>query len=258
MTTRTDPLPESDQGVDVAYNSDAPWDDFDPTAYFSHNYNTLRDDDHFILDLVRDFFVSVGPSRPVRGIDVGSGPNLYPALAMLPWCHEITLVDHSAQNVAWLEKEVTHGYAPAWDQFWTVLTSRAPYRDIGDPRGRLASSARVQKGNLFELPASEWEMGTMFFVACSISGHHGEFEEAVDRFLRALRPGAPFAMAYMENSKGYEVNGLRFPAVEVGMPEVRRCLATRATDLQIERISSDSLRPGYTGMMVALGRVTRG
>src|SRR5262249_25464352 len=37
-------------------NADYPWDDFDSTSYFQHNYGTLRADDLQILEASRDFF----------------------------------------------------------------------------------------------------------------------------------------------------------------------------------------------------------
>jgi hypothetical protein len=239
-------------------NSDAPWDEFDPTAYFKHNYQILRPDDRAIICFVRDHFLSTAPSGPLHGVDVGSGSNLYPALSMVPWCSDITLVERSSQNVAWLQNEVTNGYSAEWDQFWDVLTTREPYRRVPDPRARLSAQARVQRGSVFSLPSETWDIGTMFFVACSISNLAGEFNEATDRFLASLRPGAPFAMAFMENSDGYDVNGQGFPAVRVESTDVRRALESRSSKLVIERIPSESLRSGYTGMLVALGRKRSG
>ncbi len=68
-------------------NDDVAWEDFDPQEYIKHNYLVLHPDDEAIISVVRDHF-----SRHFRdsggvpsGIDVGTGPNLYPALSMLPW-----------------------------------------------------------------------------------------------------------------------------------------------------------------------------
>ena len=77
----------------AGYNADYPWDEFDPEDYFAHNYASLRDDDREILEIVRSYFADqLGdlPMHSLRGIDVGTGANLYPALAMLPFCEEIT------------------------------------------------------------------------------------------------------------------------------------------------------------------------
>jgi hypothetical protein len=99
-------------------------------------------------------------------------------------------------------------------------------------------------------------MGTMFFVACSLSNDMDEFQRAVDCFVRALRRGAPFAVAFMEKSKGYAVDGTFFPAVEIDRTNVDRALAALAYDVHIDRITTNNpLRDGYDGaMIVAVGR----
>jgi hypothetical protein len=256
-------LPEP--GVQIASdeyrvrNAELPWDEFDPDSYFRHNYRDLRDDDRTILEGVRDFFAAMAPDGPVHGLDVGTGPNLYPVLAMLPWCDTITLMEHSAPNIAWLRDEV-RSYSPSWDEFWDLLLREPRYRIVADPRAALAERVIIQQGSVFQLPAGQWDIGTMFFVACSISAHHAEFEQAVGRFLGALRPGALFAMAYMEGSLGYDVGSRRFPAVSINVADVQKCLENRTNDLVINRIDigPNLLREGYTGMLLALGRLTSG
>lgn len=244
-------------------NSDAPWDSFDSMAYLSHNYRTLRSDDRQILSLVRDHFGAHFAGRPagspLHGIDVGAGTNLYPSLAMLPWCGAVTLFERAEGNVAWLHREV-RDYGGNWDEFWAVLREGAAYRAVEDPRARLAGAATVVKGDLFaDLPERRCGIGTMFFVAESMSSAHEEFESAVDRFAGALLPGAPFAVAFMENSLGYDVGDLRFPACQVGADDVLASLrAHAADDLRVSRIEIPGeplLRDGYTGMLLALGRL---
>jgi hypothetical protein len=97
----------------------------------------------------------------------------------------------------------------------------------------------------------------MFFVAESMTDVREEFTEAVDRFLRALRPGAPFAAAFVENSEGYRVGDRPFPAVLIGVDEVRAALAHRTERVTIERAgwSGPKWREGYTGMVLATGRI---
>src|SRR6184192_2383524 len=95
----------TDQGSKLARgNRDYPWDDFSPEEYFKYNYADMRDDDRQIVELVSDFFAKAfsNASLPsgARGIDVGTGSNLYPALTMLPFCESLTLYEYSASNVA--------------------------------------------------------------------------------------------------------------------------------------------------------------
>lgn len=238
-------------------NREAPWDFFDSLSYFDHNYSELRDDDREIVTIVRDFFADHFRSPPVprlRGIDVGAGTNLYPALTLLPWCSEILLYERAPTNVAWLRGQIDH-LGANWAPFWDVLCASDSYRDLGNPAAALHSTAVVKPGDLFELPSNQWEIGTMFFVAESMSNHRDEFEEAVARFLGALVPDAPFAIAFMENSLGYTVGDRDFPAYPVTETDVRRCLDKYAKhDVTRIAIPGKPVRDGYTGMLVACGR----
>jgi hypothetical protein len=242
-----------------ARNADFPWDDFDSASYLAHNYTVLRQDDQNLLELVRDYFGTVAPGNLLHGVDVGTGSNLYPTLALLPWCKKITMVEYSARNVAWLTDEI-RSYSHTWDPFWDLLCHHPSYQAVADPRATLAARARVRKDSVFTLARQRWDIGTMFFVAESISSRRSEFAKAISRFLGALRPGAPFAAAFMEGSKGYTVGTREFPAVAIHAEDVRECIADRTSELHVDRIGiidDDVLREGYTGMILARGLTRR-
>jgi hypothetical protein len=259
---------EPRHGRDQGGNGDYPWDDFDSAGYYEHNYSDLRHDDRQILEAVRDFFWKADRSaglretteeRAVRGLDLGSGSNLYPALAMLPYCTELTLWEYSARNVEWLRAELK-SYAASWDKFWERLELVPAYQAIADPRQVLAERTAVHQGSVFDLPAATWDVGTMFFVAESLTSSAAEFEAATHRFVDALRPGAPFAAAFMENSTGYDVGDRRFPAVAVTRETVRACLEEVGRNLDVQRIDSGNnpLRDGYSGMILVMGTAGAG
>jgi hypothetical protein len=56
--------------------------------------------------------------RALRGVDAGSGTNLYPALLMLPWAEQILLTNYSEGNVRWLQGQIADDTGPqAWRPF---------------------------------------------------------------------------------------------------------------------------------------------
>jgi hypothetical protein len=248
------------KGESMAGNADFPWDKFDPVAYLTHNYHRLRKDDTALLEEMREYFTTTLEGNTYECVDVGAGTNLYPALAMLPWAKKITMVEHSAANIDWLKREVT-SYSDSWDQYWELLRGEPPYRAVTDPRAGLKARAVVEKKSIFELPKQRWDLGTMFFVAESISPRQEEFEHAVSCFTGSLRPGAPFFAAFMERSQGYEVGQGWFPAFSVGASDIHDCFASSTAELVVRRLSididDDPLRDGYTGMVLAHGRLTR-
>ena len=121
------------RGINVPMlNADADWDRFSPSWYKEHNYAKLGNDDRQIMASLRNFFASSGVRRG-RGLDVGTGSNLYPALGMLPFCREIDLLDCSEPNVKWLKHEIKNP-SRSWDPYWAVLQSHPIYAGIGNYR----------------------------------------------------------------------------------------------------------------------------
>ncbi|GIJ79919.1 SCO2525 family SAM-dependent methyltransferase [Micromonospora phaseoli] len=229
------------------------WDGFDPRAYVQHNYSVLRADDRELLCRIRDFFAGANISE-VRCVDVGSGANLYPALSLLPFAQSVDLCELSMSNVGWLRTQIDN-YDGCWDAYWRVCAEHPAYSALADPRRRLAQVGRVLRRSVFDLPRRAWEAGTMFFVACSISADRMESEHAVGRFLGALRPGSPFAAAFMLGSSGYRVGQHWFPAVELQRAEVVASIAAGAHDVDMYEVRpTPSLRDGYLGMLLVTGR----
>ncbi|MFD8303358.1 SCO2525 family SAM-dependent methyltransferase [Streptomyces sp. NPDC059690] len=240
-------------------NADAPWDSFDPIAYVDHNYRDLQAEDAEILNILREHFGGHFRNQglgPVYGIDVGAGANLYPAFSMMPWADEVTLFERSPGNVRYLEDQLD-SYDDAWNPFWDALREHEAYASLDfDPRERFRKVAKVEQGSIFDLErfGGRWSVGTMFFVAESMTSDPGEFALGVERFMGALAPGAPFAAAFMEGSEGYHVGDLFFPACKVGKTDVRKSLEPFAGDFEVQRLKArPGVRAGYTGMILAHG-----
>jgi NNMT/PNMT/TEMT family len=245
------------------YNRDFRWDRFNPEWYFHHNYDSLRQDDRLLLGWLRDEFVHRlkvdGSARD--GIDIGPGANLYPALALAPFCETITLRDFAGPNVDWLRTEIGRRFRPSWYEFWNVLCADERYKSVADPWTHLQERTRFEQGSVFDLPKNAYGIGTMFFVAESITCDFREFRRAVQSFVESLRPGAPFAAAFMKGSRGYQVDTESYPAVAIDTDRVKSCLAGVAYDCELRVIelheTDEPLRDGYDGMILATGRRTK-
>jgi hypothetical protein len=234
-------------------NADYDWDAFDSDWYLKANYLALGEDDRQLLGLTAGFFDSIPATVPLRGLDVGSGTNLYPALAMLPLCRTITLREYSETNYRWLDAQV-RSYGPAWDQYWSALATIPRYARLGgDPRAAVAERVTVELGSVFDLAQRRFEIGTMFFVAESITGDREEFAAATQAFVNSLVTGAPFAAAFMRHSEGYWVDDRGFPAVRVDETYVADCLSGVASQVMVHVVPSVQLRHGYDGMILATG-----
>lgn len=247
--------------ITLARNADFAWDEFSSAEYVAHNYTALRTDDAEILALVSRWFAATAGSpglAGLAGLDIGAGPNLYPTLAMLPYCERITLREFSAANVAWL-REAAAALPDQWAPYWQLISPQDALGDFPQAAAALAKSAEVEQGSVFDLPAAAWDLGTMFFVAESISQDPAEFDAAVVAFVRAIKPGGPFAAAFMEHSEGYQVAQQWYPATPVGEADIRRSMEEVGDEVSVHRVEMNPapLRPGYTGMIVATGRARR-
>jgi len=259
------PCTMPDVDTDVTDNADAPWNSFSSQDYWRRNYEELHAEDREILSRVSHFLISAFADRaPAQwAIDVGSGTNLYPALLMLPWAERIMLADYSESNVGWLRDEIANDGGPwAWLPFWEELRAAKGYGDVGGPRQRLRAAcadepkyAGIERWSIFDLPEGRWDLGTMFFVAESITQKPKEFLAAVEHFLGALQPDAPFAAAFMAGSAGYEVAGTHFPAVPITRNDVERHLRELGVrEPTVELLATKpEVRDGYSGMIVATG-----
>src|SRR5580658_6005193 len=242
-------------------NDAAPWSDFDSDGYWKDNYATVFPEDAQIIRCASNFLIEACKGRtPIKAaVDVGAGSNLYPALLMLPWARRIVFTDYAKANIDWLSAYLADAPGDwAWQPFWDMVTDLPGYRDVEQPRRRLATNHEIRRLSVFDLPARTWDLGSMFFVADGITSDRVEFESAVRTFLAALVPGAPFMMAFMEHSAGYEVSGVRFPAIEVTPESLNTLLdGLPVTGTKILRTDSSvrRLRTGYDAMLLTTGYV---
>jgi len=251
--------------VDVLRNADAPWKEFSSNDYWRRNYSDLHAEDREIIRRVSDFLICAFAERPPAGraIDVGSGTNLYPALLMLPWTERLLLADYSESNVGWLQDQLADDTDPwSWLPFWREIQEAKGYSYVDKPRARLREAcvsepgySGVERFSIFDLPEARWDLGTMFFVAESITEDAVEFRAAVAAFVGALTPGAPFAAAFMAGSQGYPVDGTHFPALPIDPDDVRQHLTELGVrEPSVELLDTEpEVRDGYNGMIVATG-----
>ena len=248
-------------GRDSVPNNAAPWADFDAEGYWKFNFASLLPEDAQIIRRASNFLIEAcGDRAPARSaVDVGAGSNLYPALLMLPWTERITFTDFAGTNINWLVENLADVPGEwAWQPFWDLMAGLPGYRNVEQPRRRLGAVQNVSSQSVFDLPPRTWDLGSMFFVADGITTDEKEFEAAVRSFLGSLTPRAPFMMAFMENSVGYDVSGVSFPAVKVTLESLGALLdriPVVGTDVLRTDNSVRRLRAGYTAMLLVTGYV---
>jgi hypothetical protein len=188
-------------------NDDFAWARFDPEAYVAHYYGDPHPDDD---DVVRRTSAALAaPGRDdLEIVDVGTGPNLFPLLAALPFARKLTVWEYAESNIAWLRRELARDALRApWTHFWEVAAAAhgRAHGAVQDPAAALRARTEIVQGSIFDLPSRRWDAATMFFCAESITARQDEFERACEAFARAAKPGGVLAAAFLAGSRGYEV-----------------------------------------------------
>jgi hypothetical protein len=243
-------------------NEAALWSEFDADGYWKINYATLLPEDAEIIRFASEFLIEARSGRPAvrEAVDVGSGTNLYPALLMVPWARRIVLTEYAVANIDWLAANLADAPGDwSWQPFWDLVRDLPGYRDVDQPRRRLAAAHELRHLSVFDLPARAWDLGTMFFVADGMTTDEAEFEDAVRRFLGALTVDAPFLMTFMTGSDGYDVSGIRFPGVRLTADYLEE-LVSRLPVTETRFLRTDNsvrpVRPDYDAMILVAGHVT--
>lgn len=232
------------------------WDRFGSDVYYENNYARVRSHNRRILE-----FLCVEAEGALRGrvriVDIGTGANLYPALALAPYIGSIDFVDPSRNNRDWLEGQLG-GSGSYWKHFWAECQRINPdrYGAFEDGWQSIRSRASIRDFRLSSIQSDAYDVALMFFVAESVTDDIAEFRENMRRCIECVAPGGWVFAGFMLGSAGYMVDGVRYPAISINGSELRECFAESCEEVRIEIIprSTDAVRSGYSGMAVARAR----
>ena len=121
----------------------------------------------------------------------------------------------------------------------------------------LERKVETKHGSIYELEENKYDLASMFFCAESITLERGEFVLACTKFIKSVKPGGHLVAAFMENSRGYEIKGIDFPAYPVDINLIKKIFQPKTNNLLITRIplAEKPLRLGYTGMLLLTASV---
>lgn len=239
-------------------NTDFDWERFDPTAYVEHYYGAPHPDDDEVLRRTAKA-LSLLHRNDLEVVDVGTGPNLIPLFAALPFARRQTVWEYAQSNIDWM-RAVLAGEAvrSPWRHFWRVAAHSHGLDPDTDPLPALRSKVELVQGSIFDLPQRRWDAATMFFCAESITAEQDEFERACAAFARAVRPGGVLAAAFLAGSQGYRVAEEDFPAVAVSVASLQQAFDSLASEIEVTGIGAmgEEIRSGYSGMLFLTARAT--
>jgi hypothetical protein len=225
-----------------------PWEKFDPEAYIKNNYSSIHEEDRLIIHHLAKFYSNL-PQLELA-LEIGIGPNLYPVMAMLPLVEKVECLDFTPANIKYLRRQLKK-LDKNWYQFWRLFKSLNSKYNI-NLVDNLKQKMIVKKGDIYKLDEKRYSLSSMFFCAESVATNYAKFALACRKFANSVKPGGYMVAAFMENSRGYEVRGIKFPAYPVDTQLINEIFTDLTGKLIIKRIplAKRPLRPGYTGMIL--------
>jgi hypothetical protein len=227
------------------------WNKFQSSAYVGINYSTIHEEDKQIINSL--LIVFSGHKKLKKALEVGVGPNLYPAMVIMPYVENLDLVEYSKENVAYLVNNINN-INQDWELFRKYLYARDKVYKPSIFK-QLICKVRIKQGSIYTLPSNQYDLVSMFFCAESITDHYPTFARASYRFVRSAKKGGLVLAAFMEKSKGYTVAGVRYPAVSITKEKVYKIFKPILSDMEVINIrkSNKALRDGYSGMLLVVG-----
>lgn len=225
----------------LLHNSDVVWDRFDTAGYLADNYAVLHDFDRRIITALSPYYRALAAGSLASSLDIGTGPNLYPLMLAGAASRRLVALDHSASNVAYLERVSREGADPGWEPFWQLCRqlNDAQPDDLDDVLQRLT----VRQGNALDLPPLNHDLVSMFFLAESVTGERDEFEELCRRFAQAAAPGGHLVAAFMAGMPHYHLGGETLPAFPLDERTLTAVMRPLTQDLHVRRLPADPTLP---------------
>ncbi len=240
------------------------WDDFDPYEYLERNYGReiLAEDKKIIERCIRrlqEFSIPLGSLLKVA--DIGTGPNLYPAMIISPYVSSqghIELLDIAKPNLYFLRELLKESSEEInnWIKFEKLMCGIGGklYRNV---LKRALGLVEIKKRSIYNLLDNQYEIVTCFFVTEGIHDDQENFKRAVQSLISSVKPGGLVITAHMIGSRGYYAGErTSFPSVNLTVTDLEVAF-NNLENLTIDLIGHDNQKPvrlGYHGMALVIGR----
>lgn len=231
-------------------NADVDWNGWPVADYLAEVYRELHPSDDAVIEHHSAFYRTLTRDSVARSVELGAGPNLYPLMVAASASRNIEVIEPSAANLAYLDRQL-HDPDPSWLPFYERCRKLQPTL----PATLLAALARVtvRAGSAADLRPDTYDLGSMHFVAESVTEDLDEFREICQSLARSVKLGGHLIAVFMENMSCYRIgDGPEWPGIPVDARLVREVFDPLVVDLSTTRVGFDPTGPdyGYTGMVL--------
>ncbi|MBL1080274.1 hypothetical protein JK358_38350 [Nocardia sp. 2] len=242
------------------------WDDFDAIEYVERNYgNGISPADRQIIEFVISEMEGLGVGRTslLTVADVGSGPNLYPALIASSYLADggvIDLIDAAPLNRTYMRR-LLDGRDERGLELWQEYEEYIRSLGVAADFHRVVELSNVIRGDIHAIASNSYDAALSFFVGESIGDSLMDFRKATESLIGSVKRGGIFVAAHIIGSDGYYAGtGTRFPATNLTIEQVRDTYDRYGSCRYHVVAAGDDVvaRKGRLGMMVAVGRKVAG
>lgn len=238
------------------------WKEFDTLEYLNRNYmKRILPEDQEIIKTTVETLAQINHNHTYKNIlDIGCGPNLYPALLIKPFTASdatIHMVDYAEQNLKYMKQLISNkNLQDTWKQFENLMVSikGSTYRESIE---KVTSIMQVEWGDIFNLEKERFDAGLSFFVTESISSDFGVFQKATHSFLDSIKSKGIVIAAHMLGSHSYFAGeGTKFPSTKINKKQLLETYEPLLDIVHISTFGHDSggaVRTGYSGMALLIG-----
>jgi len=178
--------------------------------------------------------------KPVRVLDVGTGPALAPLLGIITIVDDVQLSDYDSRNRLFL-KEHPIDY---WHAYISMLTKiyddpTACSQEILEKLDILRSSHEPIEVNLFNeqcfsqnVDGLEFDLITMNFVADSICQNKEEYFGCLGRVLSLVAPSKALIMSALVDAKWWQLGSEKMPSPRISEHEISEFLINKGLTIK--------------------------
>jgi hypothetical protein len=237
--------------LDTWRNADVDWNQWPVDDYLTEIYRDLHPSDEAVIRHHSAFYQTLAPDSVAASVELGAGPNLYPLMLAAAVSRHIDVVEPSAASLGYLQRQLSDGADESWHPFYRLCRALQPAlpATLDEALARTA----VRRGTATDLPADQYDLASMHFVAESCTEDIGEFRDICEAYALSVRPGGHLIAGFMENMGRYRIgDGPQWPGIPVDQESVREAFAPHVQSLSTTRVDFDTTGPdyGYTGMVL--------
>jgi len=224
------------------------WKNFNPETYIKHNYSNIHQEDKQIIRRLVKFYSQHHLLK--LGLDIGTGPNLYPLILMLPITKKIESIDFNRQNINYLKGQIMK-MNRNWKRFFNFI--KKIYKQSGiNLINSLKTKVIIKQGDIYQLAEEKYDLVSMFFCAESITNDYEKFSSVCNKLINSVKINGLIVAAFMENSSQFFVGKIRHKTYLVNIKCLKKIFSPRVKNLKIYKIHKAKipLRPGYTGILL--------